>query len=463
MDFETFSQVVSSNVDMVQRAMCGQLVVPEFERFTDEVTSLYHKQARETRGRVADYIPQLARADPEKWGVSVCTVDGQRISVGDAEHPFCLQSCAKPLTYALAVTDQGSEKVHDYVGLEPSGRSFNLLELDNSNRPHNPMVNSGGIVTTSLVRPRLNIADRFDYILSVFKKTAGDEFVGFNNAVFQSERVNADRNFALGYFMREHRCFPPGTNLMEVLDLYFQLCSMEVTCDSGSVMAATLANGGISPLSGERVLDAASVRNTLSLMHSCGMYDYSGQFAFTVGLPAKSGVAGGILIVVPNVMGICVFSPPLDEHGNSVRGIGFARNLVERFNFHRYDDLIRSSQRKSDPTRMEIEEQNENVINLMFSASNGEYSAIKRMHTYGYDMSAMDYDRRTPLHLAATEGHLDIVKYLVEQCHVDPEPSDRWGSVPLGDAQTFEQWHVVEYLNSIFNSTSGFTTENLEY
>ena len=153
----------------------------------------------------------------------------------------------------------------------------------------------------------------------------GYEFLGFNNSVFLSERSTADRNFSMRYFMKEQNCFPTGADLHETLDLYFQSCSMEINTETLSVMGATLANGGVCPTTGEKVLNSSDVRDVLSLMYSCGMYNYSGEFAFQVGLPAKSGVSGAILLVIPNVMCVALWSPPLDSLGNSVRGIQFCQ------------------------------------------------------------------------------------------------------------------------------------------
>ena len=185
LDHDTFKDVIQDNVSLINRALRGQFVLPEFADFVKEIDDMYWKQKTNIRGKVADYIPQLARANPDHWGVSICTVDGQRHSVGDVNVPFCLQSCSKPLTYAIAISDSSPDVVHRYVGQEPSGRSFNFLELDYKNQPHNPMINAGAIVTCALVKPELNIADRFDYVMSLYKKIAGGEFVGFNNAVFQ--------------------------------------------------------------------------------------------------------------------------------------------------------------------------------------------------------------------------------------------------------------------------------------
>ncbi|XP_036965205.1 glutaminase kidney isoform, mitochondrial isoform X3 [Acanthopagrus latus] len=350
LDRHLFKKCVQSNIVLLTQAFRKKFVIPDFQSFTSHIDELYESAKKLTGGQVADYIPQLAKFSPDLWAVSLCTVDGQRHTVGDTKVPFCLQSCVKPLKYAVAVNDYGTEYVHSFIGKEPSGLRFNKLFLDEDDKPHNPMVNAGAIVCTSLIKQGEGNAEKFDYVMNFLKNMAGNEYVGFSNATFQSERESGDRNFAIGYYLKEKKCFPEGTDMTSVLDFYFQLCSIEVTCESASVMAATLANGGICPITGERVLSPEAVRNTLSLMHSCGMYDFSGQFAFHVGLPAKSGVAGGILLVVPNVMGIMCWSPPLDKLGNSVRGIQFCTDLVELFNFHNYDNL-RHFAKKHDPRR----------------------------------------------------------------------------------------------------------------
>ncbi|XP_067300447.1 glutaminase kidney isoform, mitochondrial isoform X2 [Pseudorasbora parva] len=445
LDRHLFKKCVQSNIVLLTQAFRKKFAIPDFQTFASHIDALYEKGRNLSGGLVADYIPQLAKFSPDLWAVSLCTVDGQRHTVGDTKVPFCLQSCVKPLKYAIAVHDHGTEYVHRFIGKEPSGLRFNKLFLDEDDKPHNPMVNAGAIVCTSLIKQRAGNAEKFDYVMNFLKKMAGNEYVGFSNATFQSERESGDRNFAIGYYLKEKKCFPDGTDMTAVLDFYFQLCSIEVTCESASVMAATLANGGFCPITGERVLSPEAVRNTLSLMHSCGMYDFSGQFAFHVGLPAKSGVAGGILLVVPNVMGIMCWSPPLDKLGNSVRGIQFCTDLVSLFNFHNYDNL-RHFAKKLDPRREGGDQRVKSVINLLFAAYTGDVSALRRFALSSMDMEQRDYDSRTALHVAAAEGHVEVVRFLLEACKVNPGPKDRWGNTPVDEATHFGHHEVLALL-----------------
>uniref|UniRef100_A0A8C1Y1T5 glutaminase n=1 Tax=Cyprinus carpio TaxID=7962 RepID=A0A8C1Y1T5_CYPCA len=437
-NFEYRDRCVGGNIVLLSLAFRRKFIIPEFEAFVGVINDIYYTSKLQHDGQVAKYIPHLTKFSPDLWGVSLCTVDGQRHSVGDTKVPFCLQSCVKPLEYAIAVHEHGTERIHHYVGKEPSGFKFNKLSLDEENKPHNPMVNAGAIVISSLIKS-------LSQVMEFVKKMTGREYVGFSNATFQSEKETGDRNYAIGYYLKEKKCFPVGADMIDALDFYFQLCAIEVTCESGSVMAATLANGGICPITGERVLSTEAVRNTLSLMHSCGMYDYSGQFAFHVGLPAKSGVSGAILLVVPNVMGVMCWSPPVDKVGNSVRGIRFCQELVSMFNFHNYDNL-RHFLKKQDPRRQSGDDRNKSVVNLMFAAHSGDVSALRRFALSSMEMELKDYDSRTPLHIAAAEGHMDVVLFLSQSCKVNPFVKDRWGNIPRDDAMQFGHEDVVKVL-----------------
>lgn len=324
-------------------------VIANWERLSGELQEIYESVRQHRGGELASYIPHLAKVDPELFGVAVCSVDGQVLPLGDATADFCVQSCAKPINYCLALEEHGEDEVHRFVGREPSGRGFNELTLDYENKPHNPMINSGAIVTCALLQKDLPLAERFEHVVSAWRRAGGGKKPGFSNATFVSEKQTADRNFALGYFMREKGCFPAGTNMIEALEFYFQCCAIESNAVNMSAVAATLAAGGVCPLSGERVFTPDTVRDCLSLMFSCGLYDFSGEFAFSIGLPAKSGVSGVLMLVVPNLLGICIYSPRLDALGNSVRGVEFARQLVSRFSVHNFDGLVGANAGRRDP------------------------------------------------------------------------------------------------------------------
>lgn len=451
---EEFKASIRPNIVLISRAMRGDFVIPDWVRFTKKLEEFYFKCKVNKVGKVANYIPQLAKYSPEYWAVSMCSIDGQRFRIGDVDVPFTIQSSGKPLNYAIALNELGSDLTHEYVGQEPSGRLFNDLSLKifeggDRPKPHNPMVNSGAIMICSLlmslIHKDMKTSEKFDWICDFYKSMAAGEHVGFNNATFLSEREAADRNFAIGHYMKENKCFPPNINLRNVMDFYFQLCSLEVNCLTVSMMAACLANGGICPITEKRIFDSKAVRDVLSLMHSCGMYDYSGQFAFTVGLPAKSGVSGCTMVVIPNVGGLGLFSPPLDSYGNSVRSLQFCNELVNQFNFHQYDNL-RHVPHKSDPRRKRYETLGLNIICLLFAAAKGDMSAMRRYYMSGMDMALPDYDHRTALHLAATEGHLDVIEFLLVTCHLDHEPKDRWGRRPIDDAIYCNHKHVADFL-----------------
>lgn len=457
------------NILLLERVLQGDMAVPDFDDLCAEIERIYLKARARRDGKAADYIPQLDLPEPlaDQFGAALCTTDGQRFSVGDAKRHFSVQSSCKPLLYCLALEEHGAVKVHEHVGHEPSGAGFNELTLDKLGRPHNPLINAGAIMCSSLIglndspaRKQREGNDgldrgwtgaRFERVMSTWQALCGGERPHFGGSIYLSERETADRNFALAYYMREKGTFPRNANLIDVLDFYFQCCSVEVTAQMMSVAAATLASGGVCPVTGERVFSSETVRHCLSLMSSCGMYDFSGEFAFTIGLPAKSGVSGVIMIVVPNVMGLCTWSPRLDDLGNSVRGLDFCRGLVDTFNVHNYDSLTGLS-RKLDPRVGRVEARAGRVNDLIWAASKGDLNALQRRWQLGADIGAADYDLRTPLHLAAAEGQVEAVKFFVERSAdsdsgIELNPRDRWGGTPLDDAHFHGHPQVIEVLS----------------
>ncbi|KAI8611035.1 glutaminase-domain-containing protein [Chytriomyces sp. MP71] len=321
--------------ERVEAFLNGGIAIPEWGKFVEGVKKIFDQVSDgEYGGKVASYIPQLASVDPAIFAISFCSIDGQRFNLGDSSVSFCLQSCIKPISYSIALDEIGATIVHKHIGREPSGKSFNHMSLLDRKLPHNPMINAGAIMSSSLIQRGLPSYKRFSKVQEVCTKLCGGKKISFDNGVYLSEKGSADRNYALGFMMKEAGAFPQGTNLTDTLEFYFQQCSLEADTDRMAIMAATYANGGVCPLTGETVFQPSTVRNTLSLMATCGMYDYSGEWNFRVGLPAKSGVSGAIWVVVPDVGGFCLYSPPVDSFGNSKKGLEFFKAVSDAFALH---------------------------------------------------------------------------------------------------------------------------------
>jgi glutaminase len=282
-------------------------------------------------GTVATYIPALATADPRWFGISLATADGHVYEVGDARRPFTIQSISKPFVYGLVLEDRGKPAVLRRIGVEPTGDAFNEISLEpGSGRPRNPMINAGAIAATSLVAGHSH-EDRWSRILALFSLYAGHG-LALDEGVHRSERETCHRNRAIAHLLRSAGILEGDPELP--LDLYFRQCSVALTCRDLAVMAATLATGGTNPLTGERVIQPTHVDEVLSVMTTCGMYDRAGEWLYRVGMPAKSGVAGGLLAVLPGQLGIGVYSPPLDASGNPVRGVALCEALSEELELH---------------------------------------------------------------------------------------------------------------------------------
>lgn len=279
------------------------------------------------RGRVAAYIPELAKQDPGQLGVSVCLPDGTFLNTGDTDVCFTLQSISKLFSLIVALCQNGPEEVFSRVGKEPTGDPFNSiikLETIKPHKPLNPMINAGAIAVAGMIQGK-GVEERLDSILDLLRKMTGNPDIRVNEEVYGSEKKTADRNRALAWFLKDSGVLTADVD--ETLDLYFRHCAIEVTAQEVARMGMVLAADGFDSCTGEQLFPQAVARICKTFMVTCGMYNASGEFAIDVGIPAKSGVAGGILATVPHRMGIGVFGPALDDKGNSVAGVKLLEQL----------------------------------------------------------------------------------------------------------------------------------------
>jgi len=288
---------------------------------------------KENNGALANYIPELAKVDPSKLGIVLTTVDGYQYCFGDTGEFFTLQSVSKPFVYGMAIQEYGVSKVLEKISVEPSGDAFNSISLyPGSGRPYNPMINAGAIAATNMIW-QLYRGDTLDRIINTVSTYAGSQLF-LDEDVHRSESLTGHRNRAIANLLRNFNILQSEVDAP--LDMYFRQCSIKVNCNQLSIMGATLANSGINPLTGLKALEARHIPHVLSVMASCGMYDYSGEWIYNVGLPAKSGVGGAILAVLPGQLSIAVYSPLLDPKGNSVFGVDICKRIAETFSLHLY-------------------------------------------------------------------------------------------------------------------------------
>jgi glutaminase len=335
-----------------------------------------HKQFKEDNsGALADYIPELQRANPAHFGISLVTIDGHIYEVGDSSVPFTIQSVSKAFVFALALEMAGEERVAATIGVEPSGEAFNSIRLTNDNRPFNPMVNAGAIACSGLIHQVVG-AEAFDRIWKKLSQFAGRD-LGIDDAVHNSEAITGNRNRAIAWLLRNYMVLKDDVDA--VLNTYFRQCAVLVTARDLAVMAATLANRGVNPVTGIQVISPHIVARTLSVMTSSGMYDYAGEWIYRVGIPAKSGVGGGIVAALPSQLGLGTFSPLLDDHFNSVRGLRVCETLSAQFDLHMlnrngdvraciiadYDISSISSRRSRRPNEQQILDQRYSDIRII--------------------------------------------------------------------------------------------------
>ena len=284
------------------------------------------------KGKVASYIPALNKVEPNLAAAVMVDMTGEVYKAGDWNYKFTIQSISKPIVLALAILELGEEAVFKRVGVEPTGEEFNSInKLVGHPKPFNPMINAGAIAITSLIRENKS-ENSFNILLKFFKNLFGNKDLKVDEEVYKSEKMTADRNRSLAYFLKDHRIIKGDVE--KSLDLYFKQCSIKVDTVDIARASSVFANRGIDPITGDRIISKKVASIVRSIMLTCGMYDRSGSFAIDVGIPAKSGVSGGILAPVKNRFGVGVFGPSLDNSGNSVVGMNVLKDLSDELNLH---------------------------------------------------------------------------------------------------------------------------------
>jgi glutaminase len=308
-------------------------LAPRKEQVQAIVQEAYDKFKGDTRGKNADYIPVLAKVDSKLFGIAIVTTDNQNVAVGDTKTAFSIQSIAKVFSQALAMQEVGAEKFFEKIGSEPTGRAFNspVAVVDMPTHTGNPLVNAGAIATVSLISGK-TAAERWNKVLSFYSRVAGEKLTLIDE-VYKSEAATNTGNKALSYLLAKYdRIYDPDP--FQSVDIYTKECSVGVNALQLARMGATLANGGVNPATGEQVIKRENVPEILSSMMMAGLYDGSGGWAWKVGLPAKSGVGGGIVAVMPGKGAIAVFSPPLDEAGNSVKAQEVIQYVANKLDYN---------------------------------------------------------------------------------------------------------------------------------
>jgi glutaminase len=304
----------------------------EHDPFKDFLQQLHTQYLPLNQGKIYASEPDLGEISPDWFGISVATVEGQVYSVGNWDLPFLIQSISKVFAYGLALEDRGRDEVLSKVDVEPTGDAYDsIIKVElNSKRPYNPMVNTGAIATSNLIYGK-SPAHKLNRILEMYQRYVGHP-VFVDTPTLVSEQDNGDRNWAIAYLLRHFNLM--SGEISKTLHLYLQQCSVILNCRDLAVMGATLANNGVNPITGVSAIAPIYVKDLLSVMYTCGMYDFAGEWVYNVGFPAKSGVSGGIIGVVPGQMGIAIYSPPLDSRGNSIRGIKVCEELSQEFDLH---------------------------------------------------------------------------------------------------------------------------------
>jgi glutaminase len=461
-------------------------------------------------------IEELTTADPEAFGVSIVTVDGQVLNIGDVNVEFPLMGAVRPLLYALACKDVGISEVGRWIGVEPTAadrETFNLISASGGShggghgakpadkkeekkplltpdpvqtlkspvmahrvqedagfitpepergahpRPFNAFLDSGALAMCSLIgrahypTPKRLFHDngsRFSHMLKHFERWCGNRRVGFNNSVFLAQKEKRLKTLAISFYAKGMGVYPTGTDPTETANYLFQAEAVEMNSKDLAVIAATLANIGVCPLTQDRCLDAPVMRSVLSLMYNSGLGPFTGHFMFTAGIPSSAGSSGAHLVVIPGVMGIVIYAPKLNDFAVSQRGVRFCEMLTSKYRVNIFDQLVYSDQAVEinasgrAPAAVTLE-QSLMQYELCSAAATGDADKIAELLKCGADPNVADYDIRTALHIACSDGKEEAVGLLLE-AGANVLVRDRWGSTPYDDAARKGYNHIVRML-----------------
>jgi len=395
-DFQEFEQLLGGQ-NFIKRVLENQLIFPQYPAFHNNFKMAYDdiKEDKDNKyqwGEVASYIPSLFKADPKWWASSFCSTDGQFSQLGDYQGKFSMQSVSKVVAYSylynLHVLKGNGDEVHKWVGEEPSGVAFNAPVFDKLGRPHNPMVNAGAIMVSTLL---VNEGKTIEDFQNFYKRASCAARADIDLPLYKEEALTGCNNHALRSLMLARGRYPEKENFEATrkladdgLDWYFVQCSMLVDVEGMARFGAMLANNGINPSTGERIVEPETVQATVTLMQTCGMYDGAGKFTKDHGCPTKSGVSGGLMTVIPGIGAVASWSPPLNDEGNCVRGIGMIEKLNKIYlNFN----LFHKDSSKRDCTRKAYQTLIQTVIAGCTSAASGDLETLARLHIQGVNMN----------------------------------------------------------------------------
>jgi len=454
--FEEILKLRTPENQWIVRALVNDLSIRDMHSFSSVMNECFNESNVEPEEGDACLAICNAGMSEEKashFGAAFCSVDGQHWEKGTAHSKFTLQAASFPIMYCMSIESSGTERVHTIVGREPRGQGTSEYQMDRFGKPHNPMISLGAIATASLVHPEKDLADRFKVMTGVWNRLTAncDGPVTFDNYNYLKESQSAVKEYSLAYGAKEKGAFPgveTHDDLTRLLQFHFMCEAIEVNCAQLSIVAATLARGGINPITRERVFDSETVQHCLSVLFTCGLKDLTGAFAFEIGLPAKCGASGALMVVIPGVGGLALHSPLVTQDDNiSLKGVTFCHELLHHFPFHIFD----SEATKLDQVVSEYGVSD--IYQLIYSAANGDLATVRKLVLErGLGVNSSDYDERTALHLAVAERRRVVIDFLLKN-GAFVRCSDRWGKTPLDEAEGDEE--LVTLLKSFDIQMSG--------